>query len=329
MKNKKIIKLLTLLFCLISLQTYSKATEKIEVDGLSYYYGFGVEKNYEKARKRLAASTCSTTTPLLLLIYINGDGLKRDYKQALKIWKYSVTKGNNSKDATMEYLYEIITDRMKHPNKQYKRLEYWDIAMTTIDINISMWVQNAVQKQKDDKIIAKIKKTMTPKQTKYFKNIEKYFAGIETNDADRAYALYMKGTIRVAMHHGTLAYLRERHQKRIHDFIINRKYPKISQKDFLQADKKLNLIYQKIKKINIKIYQDDNEPKFIKLTNDMQKYLKLSQRNWIKYRDNWVLLINSLNNNSDNRSRTISIKTIITKSRIEELASSVDRFKDI
>jgi uncharacterized protein YecT (DUF1311 family) len=323
MKHKKIIQSLTLLFLLISIQAYNTAAEKFNYT--NYYYGIGVKKDYEKARKCLEQDPYSTAIPWLLLIYINGDGVKVDYNKALNIWQDS-----HLKDATMSYLYTIITNRMKHPNKKYKRLEFWDIAMTTIDINVAMGVQNALQKQKFDKKLHKIQQTMTIEQKKYFNNIEKYFNKILTNDASRAYTIYITGTIRAAMYQGTISYLRERHIKRIDDFLINKRYPRFSQDDFLQSDKELNIVYKDAQRIGKKRFEDEakTEPKYIQYMADIKKYLKLSQRNWIKYRDNWVLLMNSLNNGSDKKSIAISIKTIITQSRTEELEIGIARFRD-
>jgi uncharacterized protein YecT (DUF1311 family) len=86
-------------------------------------------------------------------------------------------------------------------------------------------------------------------------------------------------------------------------------FVKYSSQDFIKADKKLNAIYSKIMKTK--------KPAWGTIT---KEGIKETQRQWIQYRDAWVIFgaIRCPKMTSD------SWRTMITKERIEQLEDFVD-----
>lgn len=139
------------------------------------------------------------------------------------------------------------------------------------------------------------------------------------------YNLYSEGTIRGAAYFSMKSYIKERHQKRIEMFLIKKSIKKYIESDFINADKNLNVAYkkQKLKNKNnhsevIEMYKDDiKKIKYYQaLISEENLNLKTAQLAWIKYRDNWVKLLKEINKK---RNTEISVKTILTLERTEEL----------
>lgn len=317
MKNIKLFKPVLIMILFLSVNIYCQ-------DGIDYYYGLGVKKNYKKAFTAFTKDNCFTSTNFIILMYLNGDGVKVNPSKALNVWKKS-TESSGYTDVTMGCLKKIIDERLVNPNKKYPRIEYGDIAMTTPDMNFWGYIQNRIQDQKIQNEISTIKKSLNTYQKSLFNLIQSNYSIIEKNDADRMYNLNIDGTIRGLAYAGMKSYIKARHQKRIELFLIKKSIKEYNESDFINADKALNKTYKKLKlkyqnnyQEMIKMNKDDPEQSqyYQDLNSEVNLNLKKAQLAWIKYRDNWVKLLKDINGKKNTE---ISVKTLLTIERTEEL----------
>ncbi|MBK8807841.1 MAG: DUF1311 domain-containing protein [Bacteroidales bacterium] len=317
MKNKKVFIYTLVVFVLLSVNVFCQ-------NGIDYYYGLNVEKNYQKALAAFLEDNNSSSIPFIIIMYLNGDGVTVNPNEALKVWK-KATESGKYVDITMEGLKRTIDERLANPDKRYPRIEYCEIAMTTIDMNICQDINNSLKDQEIQIKISKISTELNANQKSIFNLIEGNYSKIEKNDADRMYNLYIEGTIRNDAYSGMESYIKERHKKRIEAFLIKKSIKEYSESDYLNADKNLNEVYKKQKLQNqnkyqemIEMYKDD--PEKIKYYQDLITEINLNLKNaqfaWIKYRDNWVILLKEIIGKENTE---ISVKTLLTLERIEEL----------
>lgn len=293
-------------------------------EGIDYYFGLGVEKNYEKAFTAFLNDNTSEYIPYIILMYLNGDGVNVNPKEALAVWEKAAST-NGYDDPKMEYLKEIIDERLANPDGTFLRVDYCDIAMTTIDINFCGDIQNHLRDQEMQSMISQITSDFNSSQKELFDLIQNNYSIIRKNDADRMYNLYFDGTIRGAAYSGMEFYIQDKHQKRIELLLVKNSINNFTESDFIKADKSLNEAYkkQKLKNQNhfeetIQIYKDDPEKiKYYKnLISEVNLNLKNAQLAWINYRDNWVKLLKKITGNDNIE---ISLKTFLTIERTEEL----------
>ncbi len=270
--------------------------------GIDYYYGIGVEKDYKKAFSAFSESNYSTSTPFIIIMYLNGDGIEKDPNKALKVWN-DATETTGSIDATMQKLKRIIDERLANPTGEYEHIEYCDIAVTTIDRADCFLIQNELKDQELQNEILQITNKFDQKQKILLNKIQTNYLIIEENDSERIYNLYIGGTIRRSAASGMEAYDKERHMNRMKKFIVDNNFDYYTETDYIKADKRLNECYKWLR------YERTNN-------SEINQNLKKAQLAWIKYRDNWVKLVKTLNNDENIEA---TIKTILTIERIEEL----------
>jgi len=318
LKNIISFKYILITVLLLSINIYGQ-------DGIDYYYGLGVEKNYQKAFTVFSTDNTDTSIKFIIIMYLNGDGVKVNPSEALNVWK-NATEPTGSIDVTMQDLKKIIDERLANPNKKFPRIEYCEIAWTTIDTNICGTIQNRLKEQEIQNKVSSITASFNSSQKSFFDLIQSNYSIIEKNDADRMYNLYIDGTIRGAAYSGMESYIKERHEKRIERFLIQKSIKEYTESDFINADKSLNEAYKKQKLENqnnfeymIEMYKDDPEKiKYYQdLISEVNLNLKTAQLAWIKYRDNWVKLLKEINGVKENTE--ISVKTLLTIERTEEL----------
>ena len=293
-------------------------------DGFDYYFGLGVEKNYGKALSLLQSDGYSTSKPLLIIMYLNGDGTEQNPGEALKVWDKSTKSGFI--DVTMSGLKKIIDERLSNPKKSFSKLTYCEIAMTTVDMNICGSIRNKLKEQELRRTELKITQNFNEEQKELYKKIQSNYQIIEKNDSDRMYNLNIEGTIRGMAFSGMESYLKERNEKRIKKLLVSKNIPSFTQEDFIKADQDLNKIYKQQKDYNSYNFQEmidifSDEPSRVQyyknLILEVNNNLKFAQRAWIKYRDDWATLLSKLYPNKKNI--VISIKTYLTRERNQEL----------
>lgn len=296
-------------------------TQAAEPSAEDYYYGFGVEQDYDKAYEMFKKHN---NIPYLVMMHINGDGRPKDLDRAEQIFKDGIEYCSHP-----EVLEEEIETRKNTSEQEQRRLTLCDLAYTTLDMNHCRSIENMLAEKEHLEVVAKVSKSLSPKGQELLKKIEQHITQIQRSDSSRIYLIYIDGSIRNIASSGTEGYIKERHQKRIKTFLMDRTLTKHSDSDLQSADKKLNEVYQQQRKNTKDRYQEEletdrqraEEYRAKENMEDKLSDLKNAQLAWIKYRDLWAELLleyrpSGFENDAD---ITTSIKTILTNERTAEL----------
>jgi uncharacterized protein YecT (DUF1311 family) len=302
------------------------------LDGIDYYYGLGTEKDFHKALLEFEKEEKFSSDILFeILMSLNGDGVPVNPARALELW----TKKMNAigwVDATTSNLKKLIDERLSRPQTSVKYLEFKDIAMTTVDINLAMEIDNRIQDQENMLLMEKVERKFNEQELKYWKSIKSNFEVIVKNDSDRIYTMYIDGTIRNAAYLSAVNFLVSRNMSRVKKWLVENALEPTSSDGLVDAESRLDSTFRKqVEEAKtsyaeiIDMFGNDPETqdKYRSLEKEISDDLIVAQQAWAQYRDDWILLVTEVNRGKNTREIELSIKTDLSNERIEELNFSM------
>ena len=247
-------------------------------DSDKLYYG------YEKAGDSVNARKCAyiemgppdisegpfNSTHMLMMIYANGEGVKRNLDLALRL-----ACEDKAGTAPAEYEGRIThLSQMRHQ----KRQDAFDYCS---DITSGMWMghcsyrQAAREEAKRNLQFANLNAYWTASDKQAFQTMQitwKNYLKAREGEVDQS------GTARGAMVVEDRKVLEQKFTVTLADFEKG-SFPRYAESDFVKVDKELNLIYKQVQSAK-------RDGSMGTVTNED---IKLSQRAWLKYRDAWLI----------------------------------------
>lgn len=195
-----------------------------ELSGYNYYFGIGVEKDYARA---LSLFRAEKDAAFLILMYLNGDGTPVDVAKANEIWNQADFPPEIQLDATMSLLRDMIKERAAAPGRTYPRLEFCEIAMTTLDMNRCGFYHLKLAEQDNVRLVEQALLRMTPAAQSALRDVVRHFEALKEHGGASVRAENSDGTIRTMERLGHEIYLVERHEKRIQALLIDRRLARV------------------------------------------------------------------------------------------------------
>lgn len=279
------------------LQNYNGKTSE------NYYYGIGVPINYVTARylafKEMEDSANETVldgSTVLLMLYANGYGVKRDLDICIRLACANVGGAPAEIEGRTKHLKDM---------KSGKSAGFFDICDDVTSGNMEGMCASIYSDKLDyhrQGIIDSILKTWTQKDVEAYKRLRKvatsFFEAREENEVD------LSGTGRYAFELEELDSLESNFLDKILK-VGKCLFQDYSADDFVKADEELNIVYSKVMR----------GKDTIDWGTVTKEQIKLVERKWIPYRDVWVSF-------SCIRCPNLSesaLKTLLTKERITQL----------
>jgi len=265
------------------------------------YYGFEEPANPQKARlcaydemDKPREEGPFGGKAILMTIYANGVGAKRNFDLALKL-ACKIEGAPAEIEGRVKHLAELRVQ-----NWQGNTFSLCDDATSGYLAGSCADHANKFALIKRDKKLGRIQSKWTGADKKEYSILKKvadqYFDIHAENEVDQS------GTARAALSIADTSSQEENFQKTL-EMLESGKLPKYSNMQFIDADTKLNTIYRQIQK------RVDPEWGTVKKEN-----IKTTQRAWIKYCDSWVKFCRKKYPGFED-----SIKTYLTMKRIKEL----------
>jgi len=262
-----------------------------------------------------------------MLMYLNGEGTKVNLDKAQAVLDEEIAKYEEQKewrlDATLAEFKKIISERRSAPAKEYKRLDYGDIAMTTFDMNYYAAIQNRLQEQRAHQELEALKKGLESAEKERLDEVEKWAKEIVESGGKRIYLDYIHASIGNLAAQGYESYLMNRHQDRIAKWIGKGQLPSPGPGGLDRSDADLNAQYGKMR--------EDGKSRLEEMRSEkdgavefFEKYpdtLKNEQRAWIQYRDAWVALLklHPPEGYTNRLALETAVRDVLTRARVEEL----------
>lgn len=300
-------------------------------DGIDFYYGIGIEQDYNRALIEFQKEKYPSTDDLFqILIYLNGDGVTKNINKAHEVLlKKFINVGKV--DMTTINLKNIIEERLAHPDSFFQHLTFDDISKTTVDTNEAESIHERILQAQRIELIDKIKKKLKDQEIEYWLKLNQLVETIMNLDSKRIMTQFINGTIRTSYSIEIRRLISSNFINRSKSWLLEETKIKTNENDFKEADTNLNNVYKIILHSLESEYQEfiemyNDEPrlqeKYRTYTKEMVTGLISSQRKWIAYRDTWVSLILLLYTGPDARNVEFYLKTELTKDRITELEYS-------
>ncbi len=271
------------------------------------YYGFEEPANPEKARlcaydemARPREDGPFNGKAILMTIYANGIGAKRNFDLAIKL--ACLVDG-----APVEVEGRVIRlEDLREKNWQGKNFSLCDDVSSGYLAGFCADHANKFTSRKrsrqTDRLQAKWNNADRKEYGLLRKTADQYFDIRSENEVDQS------GTARAALSIGETSSQEEEFIRTL-EKLEQKKLPKYSDQQFKDADSRLNTVYQKI--------QDKKDPEYGTIT---KKGIRGTQRAWLKYRDAWVRFCAKKYPDCS----ADSIKTYLTLKRIKELEELLD-----
>jgi len=253
--------------------------EKLLLKGCSsdkLYYGYGNTSDPINARKcafmqveQNNADGVFDGTPILMTVYANGEGVKRDLDIALKFACDDESHAAAEFEGRVEHILQ-----MKHETRQ-QRFDYCeDITsgyMSGICANRQASLDNALREIQYTRLFSK---WSTGEKRSFEKMQFPWKSYLKAREAE----IDQSGTDRGAMIIADQELLKKKFLSDLSDYEEG-KMPKFSEHDSKRVDQELNFIYKKI--------QGGKENQVSGTVT--RENIKLAQRAWLKYRDAWLV----------------------------------------
>jgi uncharacterized protein YecT (DUF1311 family) len=256
------------------------------------YYGIP-KKDYVAARKcafiEYNQEPRDSSYAILMMIYANGYGVKKDYNIALKMacnmW---------SAPAELGARVTRIIDKRDHPLTDIERkkcleepseiekdcrqeIDLCDDITSGMMSGVCSSIKADIDELENSKKMENLTAKWSEEHKKEFEKLNKialeYFKTHADNENDST------GTLRGAFYIEEKAEMLKNFRKSVADF-ENGKFPSYSANDLTKFDKELNSAYKKVQKINFE--------KEYPISGIDLKGIKETELSWIKYRDSWV-----------------------------------------
>ncbi|OPY80636.1 MAG: hypothetical protein A4E65_01409 [Syntrophorhabdus sp. PtaU1.Bin153] len=278
-----------------------------ECSSYHLYYGFDQPANPEKARlcaydeiDKARAEGPFNGEAMLMTIYANGVGARRNFDLALKL---ACKIGGAPAEVEGRVLH---LEKLKDKNWQGNNFSLCDDITSGYMAGFCADHANRFASGRRAKRLDKIQSKWTGADKKEYDILRiiaiRYFDIHAENEVDRS------GTAGTASSIEDTSSQEEAFTKTL-EILEHKKLPEYSHRQFRDADSKLNATYQKI--------QRNSNPPWGTVT---RENIKTTQRAWVKYRDAWVTFCGKKYHDCSSD----GIKTYLTLKRIEELEGFLD-----
>lgn len=281
-------------------------------DSYKYYYGIGVPIDYTKARQLAFIEMKIDSSgydpfegpSILMMLYANGFGVKRNLDISLRLACANVNGAQAEIEGRMQHLRDLMS------KSGSKTIDTFDICDDITSGYMMGWCSSLESEKAEIQRTARINSIIahwSPGELSAYKKLRqtasKFFSKKLDNEVD------LSGTARAMVEINENDKLEDDFENKIvnSDKCDFRNY---SLADLQKADKELNAVYLKI--LGIKNFEWGTVN---------QSGIKSTQREWIKYRDAWASFVAI----KCPQVSLTSIKTLITKLRIEDLKSFLDQ----
>ncbi len=260
-------------------QDKPSADERKYLEGCSseeLYFGYGKAAEYTTARKCAYLQIEQNKTdgvvdgkPILMSIYANGEGVKRNLDLALKF------ACDDDAFAPAEYLGRIMHVNMMRQRNISRQFDYCDDVTSSYMIGFCAGRQAKLDKAKRNIAYQKIIGKWAASERLAF---EKMLILWQAYLKARIDEIDQSGMARAVMVVEDQENMEKNFLSDLTDFEKGR-LPQFSEQDNVRTDQELNIEYKKIQGIK--------EEEFYGTVT--KENIKLAQRAWLKYRDAWIV----------------------------------------
>ena len=293
------------------------------------FFGLDAPPDYAKALACFQNST-QEPGPFVALIYYNGDGTPRDLQKAeagLKTWQRGDPREFDADQAAT--LQTAIDNCKRNGQKSCPRIDYCtQLAGGTFDLEICDAVEQVREEAKLNEKIARIQSTLNAKDRALFDQMVSAFKRYELREGQRGYSAMADGTARGLAFSDQAAFARDDFAKLIAQTIEKRDLKPADQGVYRATDDELGGLYRRDLRETVEAWRLAlNDPAAKGYADQMRSYIaeyekdaRGSQLDWIKFRDSYVKLANSLyQDRTKLPDPAFSARTAVTKLRIAEL----------
>ncbi len=296
---------------------------------LPNYFGIDAAPNYPEALKCFEANR---HWPFVVLMYLNGQGTKRDLKKA-----ESVLRAEEKADPDefgphqAETLQKAIDACKGAQQSRCRGLDYCkDLSITTRDMEICDAVEQVSDEAVFRRAVGEARSKLSITNRVLFDRVIAEFKGYQLDEMEREYEAYAGASLRRLAGANQASFVRENFLKLITETIAARRLKPASPSAFHAVNTQLERELGRNLRHNIEARQELlNDPNAKELwdreRSDIEDYrnaAKESQFQWIKFRDSCAQLATWLYSDQAGKfDPAVSMKTIVTKNRVAELRS--------
>ena len=246
----------------------SQETSLKKCDAIELYYGIKHKVDYPKAR--LCAFSTKEDPGILMMIYANGQEVKRNYTLAIK-----AACELSGAPAEIYGRIEHLENMESCKNGEHPKIDICDDITSGMMQGFCTSIDARLQDQIREQKLAQLTINWNSQERNAFKKLQikamDYFNLISENEVD------LSGTARNAIAIGEEATQKDDFFKSIHNFESGN-LPKFTQNEYLIADHELNKAYLQLKSMPDSEYGSTIN----------QKGIQQVQRSWLAYRDAWL-----------------------------------------
>jgi hypothetical protein len=294
---------------------------------LPSYFGIEGTPDYPKALKCFESNK---HWPVVVLMYLNGEGTKRDLQKAQSVLENGKkTDPDEFGPHQAEVLQEAINRCKGIPQAPCPRVDYCkDLSVTTPDLEMCDALDQLSEEAVFSRAIAATGSKLSPADRVLFDQTVTEFKAYQLDDMQRQYQASINASLRDLAGAGQAAFVRENFMKLMANTIQSRnlKPATIHSYNVLQA--RLNRELASDLSETIQYWQQDlGNPQAKELwkqdksyIEDYEKWSRQSQLQWIKFRDPCAELARSLyRGRAKQFDPALSMKAALTRLRIVEL----------
>ncbi|APJ03567.1 DUF1311 domain-containing protein [Silvanigrella aquatica] len=275
----------------------------------NYYYGIGQSIDYERARKcayiELKKSDLDIYriqgAQILMMIYGNGYQVKKNIPLAKK-FACQIDSAPAEKESRLTHLSQI--------EKTQNKIDICDDITSGLMMGVCTHLWDEIKSQDSTKEFKKLIGKWNNNQKNAYEKLNVIFNAFVNSHLSNE--IDLSGSNRTALQIEEKSQLINHFQSSFLQF-ENKKFPLFSDNDFIQIDKKLNMVYSKIMKLKDPGYGTIN-----------RKGIKLTELNWIKYRDEFVKFATI----NYPKIKSAAWKAWLTQERISQLEQIYDQLND-
>jgi hypothetical protein len=280
------------------------------------YFGLKGPQDQVAARRCLESldpDEAEAARTFLALLYLNGQGGPRDLRKAKELLVRAQFAGFGGGSSP---LLPIVNQRLEHPNAEYPEVRYCDFAGATSIDNECVSIANQLAERRDEQTLSQIALGIPFSAKPLLTRLDSQFTALAKSDSERAYLAYVDGTIRGYVGGSHRLYLRERHNRRLRDWLVEKRRPQAVSLATLRAAQ------QHLAKALRDAYSD--HPGLIQAVwlPEHRKAVTASQRSWLAYRAAWSALlfaVQPLSDSRDREAREHALEAMLSEERAVEL----------
>ncbi len=294
------------------------------------YSFFGIDTAPDYAKALACFDKARGYEPFVALMYINGDGTPRDLRKAeavLKTWQRSDPPEFAADQAAT--LQTAIDNCKRNGQKSCPRIDYCaQLAEGTFDLDVCSAVEGVRAEAQLSRKLAQPGSALSARDRALFDQMVSAFKRYELQEAQRGYSAMADGSARGLAFSDQAAFARDDFAKLIAQTIEQRDLKPADQGVYRATDDELNRLYRHDLHEAVSYWRKESIDPSLKnqaaelrsYATDYEKDARESQLDWIKFRDAYAKLADSLyQDRTKVPDPARSAKMAVTKLRIAEL----------